>query len=161
MGQRFIKIGDRSIGDGHPPYVIAEACVNHQGNFEIAKRMVYFAHAMGADAIKFQMHILEDEMLPDVPASDNFENTLWEVIENTNFTTDQHRTLMALCRDLGIQYLCTPFSRASIDVLDFLRHRSLQDRVRRTDQHSFHASHRCKRKTGDRIDRHEPAGGNI
>jgi sialic acid synthase SpsE len=120
MVRQPAKIGDRSIGDGHPPYVIAEACVNHQGNFEIAKRMVYFAHAMGADAIKFQMHILEDEMLRDVPASDNFENTLWEVIENTNFTTDQHRALMVLCRDLGIQYLCTPFSRASIDVLDSL-----------------------------------------
>src|SRR5580700_4864328 len=43
----------------------------------------------------------------------------------------------------------------------FSRHRGLQDRVRRTDQHSFHASHRCKRKTGDRVHRHEPSGGNI
>jgi sialic acid synthase SpsE len=115
-----IKIGDRYIGDGHPPYIIAEACVNHQGDFEIAKRMVYFAHAMGADAIKFQMHILEDEMLPEVPMSDNFEDTLWDVIEKTNFSTDQHRQLMAMCSGLGIQYLCTPFSRAAIDVLDSL-----------------------------------------
>jgi sialic acid synthase SpsE len=115
-----IKIGDRYIGNGHPPFVIAEACVNHQGDFEIAKRMVYFAHAMGTDAIKFQMHILEDEMLPEVPMSDNFEDTLWDVIEKTNFSTDQHRRLMAMCDDLGIQYLCTPFSRAAIDVLDSL-----------------------------------------
>ena len=82
--------------------------------------MVYFAHAMGADAIKFQMHILQDEMLPEVPMSDNFEKSLWDVIDSTNFSTEQHRQLIALCRGLGIQYLCTPFSRASVDVLQSL-----------------------------------------
>ncbi len=117
---KSVKIGDRLVGDGHPPFIIAEACVNHQGDFEIAKRMVYFAHAMGADAIKFQMHILQDEMLPEVPMSDNFEKSLWDVIDSTNFSTEQHRQLMALCRELGIQYLCTPFSRASVDVLHSL-----------------------------------------
>jgi len=117
---KSVKIGDRHVGDDHPPYVIAEACVNHQGNFEIAKRMVYFAHAMGADAIKFQMHILEDEMLPEVPMSDNFDDSLWDVIEKTNFSTDQHRQLIALSSSLGIQYLCTPFSRAAADVLNSL-----------------------------------------
>ncbi len=115
-----VKIGDRLVGDGHPPFIIAEACVNHQGDFEIAKRMVYFAHAMGADAIKFQMHILQDEMLPDAPMSDNFEKSLWDVIDSTNFSTEQHRQLIALCRGLGIQYLCTPFSRESVDVLQSL-----------------------------------------
>jgi sialic acid synthase SpsE len=115
-----VKIGDRLVGDGHPPFIIAEACVNHQGDFEHAKRMVYFAHAMGADAIKFQMHILQDEMLPEVPMSDNFEQSLWDVIDSTNFSTEQHRQLIALCRGLGIQYLCTPFSRASVDVLHSL-----------------------------------------
>ena len=80
--------------------------------------MVYFAHAMGADAIKFQMHILDDEMLRDVPLSDNFSEPLWDVIAKTNFTTGQHQELMALCSGLGIQYLCTPFSRAAADVLE-------------------------------------------
>jgi sialic acid synthase SpsE len=113
-----IKIGERLVGDGHPPFIIAEACVNHQGDFEIAKEMVYFARAMGVDAIKFQMHILEDEMLRDVPMSDNFEVSLWDTIDETNFSTEQHQELMALCASIGIQYLCTPFSRASADILE-------------------------------------------
>ncbi len=117
---QVVKIGARSVGEGFSPYIIVEACVNHQGDFEIAKKMVYFAHAMGADAIKFQMHILEDEMLREVPMSDNFEISLWDTIEETNFSTDQHRELIALCAAIGIQYLCTPFSRASVDVLDDL-----------------------------------------
>lgn len=115
-----IKIGNKSIGEGFPPYIIAEACVNHQGDFEIAKQMVYFAHAMGSDAIKFQMHILEDEMLREVPMSGNFEVSLWDTIDNTNFSVDEHRELMMLCASLGIQYLCTPFSPASADVLEEL-----------------------------------------
>jgi sialic acid synthase SpsE len=116
----FVKIGDRRIGIDEPPFIIVEACVNHQGDFNIAKRMVYFARAMDADAIKFQMHILDDEMLREAPQSDNFEESLWDVIDKTNFSTGQHAELMTLCRSLGIQYLCTPFSRKSSDVLDEL-----------------------------------------
>jgi sialic acid synthase SpsE len=115
-----ISIGKRLVGAGQPPYVIVEACVNHQGDFDIAKRMVHYAHAMGADAIKFQMHILRDEMLRDVPLSDNFEESLWDTIEKTNFSIDQHRQLMRLCDGLGIQYLCTPFSREAADILEDL-----------------------------------------
>jgi sialic acid synthase SpsE len=117
---RTVRIGNRLVGDGCPPYVVAEACVNHQGDFEHAKKMVTFAHAMGADAIKFQMHILEDEMLRQAPMSQNFEKSLWDTIADTNFSTEQHAELMSFCSQVGIQYLCTPFSKKSADVLDEL-----------------------------------------
>ena len=117
---KTVRIGSRLIGDDCPPYVIAEACVNHQGDFEHAKKMVVFAHAMGADAIKFQMHILDDEMLRQVPMSHNFEKSLWDTIADTNFSTEQHAELMRFCEEVGIQYLCTPFSKKSADILDEL-----------------------------------------
>jgi N-acetylneuraminate synthase len=94
-----IKIGDRWVGDKYPPYVIAEAAVSHQGDAEIAKRMVYIAHAMGCDAIKFQMHILENEMLRDVPTSDNFDEPLYETLAKTNLTLDEHNMLKSLCEN--------------------------------------------------------------
>lgn len=115
-----VRIGEKMVGPGCPPYIVAEACVNHQGNFELAKKMVVFAHAMGADAIKFQMHIVEDEMLRETPLSQNFEKSLWDTILDTNFTTEQHGELMRFCRQIGIQYLCTPFSKKSADILDEL-----------------------------------------
>ncbi len=118
--KKTVKINDRLVGEGQRPYIIVEACVNHQGDFGVAKEMIYFARAMGADAIKFQMHILDDEMLCEVPMSQNFETSLWDTIDETNFTTEQHQELMGACSDIGIQYLCTPFSRASADVLDEL-----------------------------------------
>jgi sialic acid synthase SpsE len=112
-----IKIGDRLIGDGHPPYVIAEAAISHQGKIEIAKKMVYIAHAMGCDAIKFQMHVLDNEMLKEVPISENFSESLYDTLEKTNLTNEQHRELKNLCKDLGIDYLCTPFSFDAVDIL--------------------------------------------
>jgi sialic acid synthase SpsE len=113
-----IKIANRWVGDDHLPYVIAEAAVSHQGDVEVAKRMVYIAHAMGCDAIKFQMHVLENEMLRDVPTSDNFDEPLYETLAKTNLTLDEHKMLKRLCETLGIDYLCTPFSAVAADILD-------------------------------------------
>lgn len=118
--QRSIQLGDRVIGSDEPPLVVAEAAVNHQGDISVARHMVHVAHAMGADAIKFQMHVLDDEMLRDTPQSDNFDKPLYETLDETNLSLEEHEELMALCRDLGILYLCTPFSRAATDILDDL-----------------------------------------
>ena len=107
----FIKIGKNIIGQNYNPYVIVEACVNHQGNFEIAKKMVHFAKKAGAQCIKFQHHIVKEEMLENnIPKSSNFKKSLSEVIEDTNFSLDQHQVLKKLCDRIGIDYLCTPFS---------------------------------------------------
>jgi sialic acid synthase SpsE len=113
-----VRIGPYLLGPGQPPIVIAEACVNHQGDFEHAKRMVYIAHAMGAQIIKFQIHVVDNEMLlSEVPQSDNFDEPLADILAKTELTTDQHRELKRLCESLGIVYMCTPFSRVAADTL--------------------------------------------
>ena len=117
---KTVDIGGRLVGDGQPPYIIAEACINHQGDIAIARKMTYVAHAMGVDAIKFQMHVLSDEMLREAPQSDNFEEPLYDTLDKTNLNVNEHRELQALCRELGIDYLCTPFSKASADLVDDL-----------------------------------------
>jgi N-acetylneuraminate synthase len=106
-----LPIGERLVGDGHPCYVIAEACINHNGDFGTALRMVEAARAAGADAIKFQVHYLDDEMLPDVPTSANFGKPLREVLEETNLSDDEHVALKEHCGALGIEYLCTAYCR--------------------------------------------------
>jgi len=116
--EKTVEIGGRLVGDGQPPYVIAEAAISHQGDMEVARRMTYMAHAMGCDAIKFQMHVLDDEMLRDTPVSDNFDDSLYDTLEKTNLSLDEHEELKSLCKSLGIDYLCTPFSAAAADILD-------------------------------------------
>ncbi len=113
-----VSLDGRLVGEGHPPYIMAEACINHQGDPETAKEMVYVARAMGCDAIKFQYHVLDDEMLKEAPQSDNLEKPLYDTLDETNLSLDTHLQLKELCRSIGIDYVCTPFSRRSADVLE-------------------------------------------
>ena len=113
-----VNINGRSIGQDKGPLIIAEACINHEGDINIAKKMVYMAHAIGVDCVKFQIHILENEMLKEAPQSDNFDEPLWDTLNRTNLTIDEHVELMKLCKNLNILYLCTPFSKQGTDILE-------------------------------------------
>ena len=111
-------IGDRLVGSGHPTYVIAEACVNHNGDFDTAVALCDAAAAAGADAVKFQLHYPQHEMLPDVtPPSTNFAKPLAEILVETHLTVDEHAHLRDHCKSLGVEYLCTAYCREAADSL--------------------------------------------
>lgn len=116
----MIEIGGRKIGPGHPVYVIAEACDNHLGDVGAAREMIRQAKLAGADAIKFQHHLPDDEMLPDVPMSDNFDIPLYEFLKKHALSLDAHRTLKTFAEEIGIVYLCTPFSWKAAQELETL-----------------------------------------
>jgi len=105
-----IKIGNRKINNVYPVYVIAEGCDNHLGNLVVAKKMVQEAKSAGADAIKFQHHLPDEEMLPNVPMSSNFNMPLYDFLKKYALNIKQHKELKIYCEKIGIQYLCTPFS---------------------------------------------------
>lgn len=105
-----LEIRGRKIGEGEKVFVIAEACDNHLGNMETAKEMIRQAKLAGADCIKFQHHLPDEEMLPDVPMSSNFDIPLYEFLKKYALTLAQHAELKAYCEKVGIIYLCTPFS---------------------------------------------------
>lgn len=91
-------------------FIIAEACDNHMGDIEAAKEMCRRAKLAGADCIKFQHHLPDEEMLKDVPMSSNFDVPLYDFLKQHALTLDDHVVLQDYCREIGIQYLCTPFS---------------------------------------------------
>ena len=105
-----IQIGRRSIGPGHSVFVVAEACDNHMGDLATAKEMVRLAKLAGADAIKFQHHLPDEEMLPDAPMSDNFSEPLYDFLKKHALRLQDHAALKRHCEESGILYLCTPFS---------------------------------------------------
>ena len=57
-----MKIGKRNIGPEYDPLVIAEIGINHNGSLQVAKEMVDAAYEAGAEIIKHQTHVVEDEM---------------------------------------------------------------------------------------------------
>ncbi len=116
MNEKQINIGNVKIGDGLKPVTIAEAAVEHLGSLNVAMRMAEMAKEIKADFIKFQMHIPEKEMVPDVIKF--WGGSLDEILENYNLTIEDHKKLKSYCDKIGIEYLCTPFCPDAVDVLE-------------------------------------------
>lgn len=109
----FIEIRGRKIGRDYPPLVIAEIGINHEGNFEKAIRMVDDAFSVGCECVKFQSHIIEDEMIPNDVIPGNASETIWNIMKRCALTRDEEYQLKAYVESKDMIYLCTPFSRAA------------------------------------------------
>jgi sialic acid synthase SpsE len=114
------RIGSRAVGAAHEPLVVAEIGINHEGSFDKAKRMVDEAHAVGCECVKFQCHVIEDEMIPNDVVPGNATDTIWEIMSRCALTEDEDRRLKRYVESLGMIYLSTPFSRAAADRLERL-----------------------------------------
>jgi N-acetylneuraminate synthase len=106
------------VGDGCSPLVIAEIGINHDGNFDRAKQMVNDAYENGAECVKFQCHIIDDEMIPNDVIPPNATESIWNMMKRCSFSEEQEIALKKYTEDLGMIYLNTPFSRAAADRLD-------------------------------------------
>ncbi len=113
----MIKIKNRIVSDRSPAFIIAEACDNHLGNMDTAKKMASESKKAGADAVKYQHHLPDEEMLRDIPMSDNFAEPLYEFLKKYALTLAQHVELKKYCEKIGIIYMCTPFSyKAAVEL---------------------------------------------
>ncbi len=112
-----MMIGKRRIGKDHPPLVIAEIGINHEGSLEKAMRMVDDAHAAGCECTKFQSHVIEDEMIPNKVVPGNSTETIWNIMERCALSEEEEIKLKDHVELLGMIYLCTPFSRAAAERL--------------------------------------------
>jgi N-acetylneuraminate synthase len=90
--------------------VIAEACDNHFGSIKKAFKMIDLAKESGADVIKFQHHLPDEEMLKKVPKSKNFDISLYDFLKKNALKLEDHYKLKNYCKSKKITYLCTPFS---------------------------------------------------
>jgi len=104
--------------------IIAEAGVNHNGDFDIAIQMINAAKKAGADIVKFQTSISSTSKFSQkakyqIEATGNDDSQL-EMIKKLRFSFEQHYALKQYCDEIGIQYLSTPFDYESIDFLNGL-----------------------------------------
>ena len=109
------------LGSGHPAFVVAEIGFNHNGDVELAKRMIESAAENGADAVKLQT-FLAGEMIsrtllandPDHPGN---EIPIYEFFQRYELSRDDYKTLLAYAKTLNIPLFSTPFDDASLDML--------------------------------------------
>lgn len=116
---KFIKIADRKIGPDYPPFVIAELGINHEGSLTVAKEMVDSAFRAGAECIKHQTHVIDDEMSGEakkvVPG--NSDVSIYEIMERCALSEDDEIELKNYVESKGMIFISTPFSRAAAERL--------------------------------------------
>jgi len=104
-------------------FIIAEAGVNHNGNIEIAKKMIEVAKQCGADAIKFQTFKSEQVISKYAPKAEYQKQTTGEIdsqlemVKKLELSFDDFIALKEYCDELNIMFLSTPFDFESIDFL--------------------------------------------
>ena len=108
-----VTIGGRNVGQEHPPFVIAEIGINHEGDMDKAIQMVDDAHIAGCECVKFQCHVIEDEMIPNDVIPGNATESIWDIMKRCAFDFEQDTQLKAYVESKGMLYLSTPFSRAA------------------------------------------------
>lgn len=113
-----INIGGREIGEKFSPLVIPEIGINHEGDFNKAKRMIKDAHDSGAECVKFQCHIIDDEMIENDVVPANANETIWNIMKRCSLSEDEEIQLKKFTEELGMIYLSTPFSRAAANRLE-------------------------------------------
>ncbi|MES2686072.1 MAG: N-acetylneuraminate synthase family protein [Pseudomonadota bacterium] len=117
-----IRIANFEIGAGRA-FVIAEIGNNHNGSFERAKQMIDLAVEMGADCAKFQLRKLDEVYRQRTLRKDGEDlgtEYVLDLLRRFELSFEQHRELAAYCAGKGILYLCTPWDRHSVDMLEDL-----------------------------------------
>lgn len=121
-----INIAGRDIGDGLPPYIIAEMSANHNGDLNVALRIIEEAKLAGTDAIKIQTYrpdtITLKSDLPDFQITDGLwaGRTLYDLYGWAHTPWEWHKPLFEHAHKLGITIFSSPFDNTAVDLLEDL-----------------------------------------
>ncbi len=122
MREIEIEISGKIVGNNRPCFVIAEAGVNHNGDFELAKEMIDLAKSAGADAIKFQTFKTEGVVIRTANMAKyqerSEEKNQYEMLKSFELEYDDFEELKDYCDKKNIVFLSTPHSEDAIDFLD-------------------------------------------
>jgi len=120
LPHKDLIIAGRRIGPAYPPLVVAEIGINHEGDFNKAVRMLDDAAAAGCECVKFQTHVVEDEMIPNSVVPGNARESIWDIMSRCALGEDEERRLREHAESKGMIFVSTPFSRAAADRLERL-----------------------------------------
>jgi len=123
-----MKLGNREVKDFGIPYIIAEIGANHNGDMNLARKMIDSAKFCGCDAVKFQSwtpdSLIAKEEYERIQQYDDSPKkhfgSLREMVEKYYLRPQQHRELKSYCDKIGIEFCSTPFSGDEADLLEAL-----------------------------------------
>lgn len=114
-----LNIKGRLIGANHAPVVIAEIGINHEGSLDAAIAMADAAINAGAEIVKHQTHIIDDEMSDEAKSviPGNADVSIYEIMSRCALSEVDEKNLMDYVHNRGSIFISTPFSRAAADRL--------------------------------------------
>ena len=116
-------IDNKPIGEVNPCFIIAEVAQAHDGSLGVLHSYIDALSTTGIDAVKFQMHIAEAESSTYEKFRTNFsyvDKTRFDYWKRMEFSFDQWREIKKHCEDIGLEFLCSPFSNRAVDLLEKL-----------------------------------------
>lgn len=108
-----MKIGTREIGNGNPTYIIAEAGTGHVGRYHKAKELATEAKIAGADAVKFQMFVPDEDLFCPLPGDEN-RRPRWD---RTWLCFADWQRINWHCSQIGITFLASAFQPTAVQWL--------------------------------------------
>jgi len=122
-----IMLRATAVGDGHPPYVIAEIGSNHNGDMDLCRRLIDAAADAGAHAVKFQswsesslIAAEEYDRNPEYSDKKKHFGSLREMVRAYQLTPDQHVLARSYCEEKGVEFCSSVFSTEEADLLEAL-----------------------------------------
>lgn len=115
-----VRVGDRLIGPGHDVFVVAEIGINHNGDVELARKLVDAAVAAGCDAVKFQKRTVEIVFTADelsAPRPSPFGRTNGDLKRALELGYDDYVEIDRHCRDLNIPWFASCWDQPSVDFM--------------------------------------------
>ncbi len=116
-----VKIGDRLIGDDQPCYIIAEIGINHNGDVDLAKRLISVALAAGCNAVKFQKRTIAVVYTPEElakPRENPFGLTNGDLKYGLEFEQEEYQQIDAFCKSVKMPWFASPWDEEAVDFLE-------------------------------------------
>ena len=116
-----VKIGDKTVGDGFPCFIIAEIGINHNGDIDLAKKMIDTAYSTGCDAVKFQKRTVDVVYTKEELAKERksvFGNTNGDLKRGLEFGFDEYSEIDSYCKSKGIMWFASCWDKGSVDFME-------------------------------------------
>jgi len=115
-----VRLGSKLVGPGKPCYVIAEIGINHNGDIDIAKKLINVASGAGCDAVKFQKRTIDVVYSPEElakPRESPFGNTNGDLKRGLEFEREEYEEINRYCREVKIDWFASCWDEASVDFI--------------------------------------------
>ena len=116
-----VMICDSLLGDGHPCFIVAEIGINHNGDIDVAKKLIDLAKFSGCNAVKFQKRNIDVVYKPEelsAPRESHFGNTNGDLKYGLEFGLEEYQEIDRYCREKNIPWLASCWDEDSVDFID-------------------------------------------